>query len=82
MSKSKPDLFGTALSASRSAPLQTNDVATSASKASNIERKSKNVMLPVAYFETHAGLRTSGKTNLNFTAYILEAVREKLEREA
>ncbi|EJX7572442.1 hypothetical protein OEK23_003573 [Vibrio cholerae] len=37
--------------------------------------------VPIQYFNKHAELNASGKTSLNFTDYIVEALREKLERE-
>lgn len=37
--------------------------------------------LPLSYFEDHKELKESGRTSLNFSAYIYEAVREKLERD-
>ena len=37
--------------------------------------------VPATYFEKHQALKTAGKTSLDFTAYIIEAIREKLERD-
>lgn len=37
--------------------------------------------MPVDFFNRHAALKSEGKTTLLFTAYIIEAVREKLERD-
>ncbi|MNG88058.1 hypothetical protein D3C79_468810 [compost metagenome] len=37
--------------------------------------------MPVDFFNRHAVLKSEGKTTLLFTAYIIEAVREKLERD-
>lgn len=42
--------------------------------------RSKNLRaVPESYFEAHAQLKASNKTSLDFSAYILEALREKLE---
>lgn len=37
--------------------------------------------VPVAYFNKHAELKKEGKTSLDFSPYIIEALREKLERD-
>ncbi|EPP5712231.1 hypothetical protein ACUT54_003306 [Vibrio cholerae] len=37
--------------------------------------------VPVAYFQKHEELKTNGGTSLDFTSYIIEALREKLERD-
>lgn len=37
--------------------------------------------VPTTYFEKHQELKAGGKTSLDFTAYIIEAIREKLERD-
>lgn len=37
--------------------------------------------LPVALEERYAKLRADGKTSLLFSAYMIEALREKLERD-
>lgn len=45
-------------------------------------KKAKNLRaVPVTYFDAHARLKSSSKTSLDFSAYILEAIREKLERD-
>ncbi|MEL7630898.1 molecular chaperone GroEL [Pectobacterium aroidearum] len=44
--------------------------------------KAKNLKaIPVSYFEAHADLKTTSKTSLDFSSYIIEAIREKLERD-
>ena len=46
------------------------------------QTKSKTLKrLPIIFFDAHAQLRGSGKTTLDFSAYITEAIREKLERD-
>ncbi|ELR64624.1 hypothetical protein C942_02317 [Photobacterium marinum] len=47
----------------------------SAYKAKTIQR------IPVTYFDAHKELRENGKTSQLFTGYILEAIKEKLERD-
>lgn len=37
--------------------------------------------IPVTYFEAHQTLRDTNRTILDFSNYIMEAVREKLERD-
>ena len=35
--------------------------------------------VPVAFFEAHEKLRSEGKTSLDMSSYIVEALREKLK---
>lgn len=64
-----------------------NNAALTENKANHIERdvpttKAKHLKaVPTSYFDKHAALKKEGKTSLDFTAYIIEAVREKLERD-
>ncbi|PSW53052.1 hypothetical protein [Photobacterium leiognathi] len=37
--------------------------------------------VPVAYFDRHDALKETGQTSLDFTSYIIEAIREKLDRD-
>lgn len=37
--------------------------------------------VPTRYFDAHHELKENGKTSLDFSRYILEALREKLEKE-
>lgn len=44
--------------------------------------KAKNLKaIPVSYFDAHAELKATSKTSLDFSSYIIEAIREKLERD-
>ncbi|KYN82225.1 hypothetical protein ATY36_13640 [Vibrio cidicii] len=44
--------------------------------------KSKSLRaVPANFFDKHAELKAAGKTSLDFSAYIIEALREKLERD-
>lgn len=44
--------------------------------------KAKNLKaIPLSYFEAHAELKLLSKTSLDFSSYIIEAIREKLERD-
>ncbi len=57
------------------APLKESGNAGNATKPKSLRA------VPVAYFTKHAELKEEGKTSLDFSAYIIEAVREKLERD-
>jgi len=47
-----------------------------------VQVRSKTIKtIPANYFTAHEQLKKDGKTGLLFTAYILEAIREKLERD-
>jgi hypothetical protein len=59
----------------KSAPLTENIQNKPRTRAKNLKS------VPAAYFEKHANLKESGKTSLDFSSYILEALREKLERD-
>lgn len=37
--------------------------------------------VPTSYFDKHKEVKDAGKTSLDFSAYIIEAIREKLERD-
>nr|AKN37046.1 hypothetical protein [Vibrio cyclitrophicus]AKN38245.1 hypothetical protein [Vibrio splendidus] len=39
-------------------------------------------VVPTSYFDKHKDLKDTGKTSLDFSAYIIEAIREKLERDS
>ncbi|KIG83327.1 molecular chaperone GroEL [Escherichia coli] len=44
--------------------------------------KAKNLKaIPLSYFEAHSELKATSKTSLDFSSYIIEAIREKLERD-
>ncbi|EGR1579450.1 chaperonin [Vibrio parahaemolyticus] len=43
------------------------------------QKKLNNV--PASYFDIHKELKASGFTTLNFEAYIMEAIREKFQRD-
>ena len=44
--------------------------------------KAKNLKaIPLSYFDAHAELKATSKTSLDFSSYIIEAIREKLERD-
>lgn len=48
--------------------------------ANESETRAKHLKaVPAAYFDDHKELKKAGKTSLDFTSYILEALREKLE---
>lgn len=70
---STKNLFDAARSAGKGAPLQTNE-----GKASGATRR-KNLNVPVEFFDRFDAMKASGKTTLDFSAFILEAMREKFE---
>lgn len=44
--------------------------------------KAKNLKaIPLSYFEAHSELKATSKTSLDFSSYIIEAIREKLEKD-
>lgn len=58
------------------------DAALSENNTPEITLRTKTIKtIPSTYFDGHKNLKKSGKTGLLFTGYILEAIREKLERD-
>lgn len=43
--------------------------------------KKKSITVPLAYEDAWKKLKTDGGTGLDFTSYIIEALREKLDRD-
>ncbi|BET44317.1 hypothetical protein ACH54D_20600 [Atlantibacter hermannii] len=68
------DIFNIAQGASGAAPLKT-------ANANNGDRRKKLLQVPELYCEKFDALKASGKTPLLFSAYMIEALREKLERD-
>lgn len=75
--KSKKSLFDAAQNIGNEALLQVNN----AVPAKRTVRTKTLKAIPTTYFEAHQKLRDTNKTNLDFSNYIMEALREKLERE-
>lgn len=68
------NLFDAARNAGKAAPLQT----TADGRTSGLTRR-KNLNLPVEFFDRFDALKSNGKTTLDFSAFIMEAIREKFE---
>ncbi|MFK18490.1 molecular chaperone [Salmonella enterica] len=88
----KKDMLNRLAGVARSAPLQENGMAESASETMATEpkattakakpvRKSKNLLIPEDLWEAYEGLKNSNSTSLLMTPYIIEAFREKLARD-
>lgn len=74
--KNKTSLYEQASQVSGSGRLQ------SQVESNDRQTKSKSLKaVPVIYFDLHKSLRDSNKTNLDFSNYILEALREKLAKD-
>jgi len=66
----------------KTSPAQTEKNAVDPKQVAKSKARSKNLRaVPETYFEAHAQLKASNKTSLDFSAYILEALREKLEND-
>lgn len=63
------------------APLQVNNPAASIASPVRSVRPKTLKAIPTTYFDAHQKLRDTNKTNLDFANYIMEALREKLERD-
>lgn len=82
MSKPKVDIFAAAQGVGDSAPLKTAKAKAGETVARNdVIVRAKNIRnMPADFFERHESLRKAGLTTLDFSAFIVEAVREKLEQ--
>jgi hypothetical protein len=59
-----------------------NDAALSENDDQGVSLRTKTIKtIPSNYFEAHSQLKKSGKTGLLLTAYMIEALREKLARD-
>lgn len=66
----------------KTSPAQTEKNTVDPKQVAKSKARSKNLRaVPETYFEAHAQLKASNKTSLDFSAYILEALREKLEND-
>lgn len=50
-------------------------------QAQKTVRQKKLNSVPIRYFEIHKRLKDNGQTTLNFEAYIMEAIREKFQKD-
>lgn len=50
-------------------------------EAASTTKKSKVISFPVTFEERHKALKAVGATSLLYSQYIVEALREKLERD-
>lgn len=77
--KNKASLYQQASQVSGSGRLQSQ---TEDKQEALRKTKSKSLAaVPTHYFDLHKELRDTNKTNLDFSNYILEALREKLEKD-
>lgn len=76
--KDKRNLYQTALEEVGGAKLQVND---SSPAPKRLTRTKTLKSVPASYFEAHGQLRSQNRTYLDFSSYIMEALREKLERD-
>ncbi|MCG3472209.1 molecular chaperone [Xenorhabdus bovienii] len=77
--KDKRDMYNRLKTASDTAPLQESEKP--AVKPNTGSKKSKNLHIPIELDEAYKRVRASSNTTLLFTPYILEALREKLDRD-
>ncbi|HGA8480930.1 TPA: chaperonin [Salmonella enterica subsp. enterica serovar Virchow] len=78
MSKAPVDIFEAAQGVGTGAPLKT---AKTKGGDSSVPVRSKLLRtLPVDFFDRHEALRKAGLTTLDFSSFIVEAIREKLEQ--
>ena len=77
--KNKKSLFDVASTVGNDALLQ---VAEQQPEATTSAVRTKTLKaIPETFFAAHKKLRDTNKTNLDFSNYIMEALREKLERD-
>lgn len=75
MSKPPVDIFAAAQGVGNGAPLKT------AKSSEGVTMRPKLLRnLPADFFDRHEALRKAGLTTLDFSSFIVEAIREKLEQ--
>lgn len=79
--KNKKSLFDVAQGVGGEARLQVNPEQHKAEPAARTVRSKTLKAIPTNYFDAHQKLRDTNRTNLDFSNYIMEALREKLERD-
>lgn len=81
MTKPNVDIFAAAQGVGNGAPLKTAKAKANETINRNyIAVRAKSIRnMPVDFFERHEALLRAGATTLDFSAFIVEAVREKLE---
>lgn len=80
--KDKRNLYQTALEeVGTDAKLQVSENASGAEAKPRATRTKTLKSVPESYFEAHSKLRTTNRTYLDFSNYIMEALREKLEQD-
>lgn len=75
--KNKKSIYDVASALGEDAPLQ---VTKTQSEVRQVKTKTLKA-IPLAYFDAHQKLRSENKTGLDFSNYIIEAIREKLEKD-
>lgn len=75
MSKAPVDIFAAAQGVGNGAPLKTAKSNEGATMRSKLLRS-----VPADFFDRHEALRKAGLTTLDFSSFIVEAIREKLEQ--
>lgn len=79
--KNRKSVFDAAQNIGDDARLTVKTEQTKAEPAARSVRPKTLKAIPASYYEAHQKLRDTNKTNLDFSNYIMEALREKLERE-
>lgn len=80
--KDKRSLYQTALEeVGTDAKLQVSENSSGAEVKPRAARTKTLKSVPESYFEAHAKLRATNRTYLDFSNYIMEALREKLEKD-
>ncbi|UIN02625.1 chaperonin [Yersinia ruckeri] len=78
--KNKKSLFDVASTVGNDALLQVAEQQPAAATTRAVRTKTLKA-IPETFFAAHKKLRDTNKTNLDFSNYIMEALREKLERD-
>lgn len=78
MSKAPVDIFAAAQGVGNGAPLKTAKTSKSNEGAAMRSKLLRSV--PADFFDRHEALRKAGLTTLDFSSFIVEAIREKLEQ--
>ncbi|ECB6312628.1 chaperonin [Salmonella enterica subsp. enterica serovar Benue] len=78
--KDKKSIYDVASALGEDAPLQVSKAQPKVGEGRQVKTKTLKA-IPLAFFDAHQKLRNENKTGLDFSNYIIEAIREKLEKD-
>ena len=81
MNNPKKDIYAAAIAAGKKASLTNKEPKAEETPSNKSICRKQLGAVPVSYVDAHAKLKADRKTSLDFSNYVYEALREKLERD-